>query len=89
LAILITYFTKEHYKAKVIKVEWLLLVAGSLVVIISYVEDYLQYMLSKFQITDLFGYSTNTELILYASNYLPNDFSWWIFILGGKENPSG
>ena len=61
---------------------WFLLVAGAIVVIISYVEDYLEYMLQEFTIGGLLGKANIDEVLEFASNYVPEHFKWWIFGIG-------
>ena len=62
--------------------EWILLIAGSLVVFVSYILDYCRFMLTEFSIIDLF-FKSNSGLILQkASAYTPLFFNWWIFTVG-------
>lgn len=82
LAILISHFTNLRIKTKISMKEWLLFITGSVVIIISYVEDYLDFMLDKFSFIELFETAKINQLTEYASNYQPVSFSWWIFICG-------
>ena len=82
LALLISKFTNYSPKVHINRNEWLLLISGSLVVIISYVEDYISYMLGKFTFWEIFHPGRVDELMEYALDYVPVDFSWWIFIVG-------
>lgn len=63
-------------------IEWVLLILGSLIIIISYVEDYVSFMIEKFSIGELFMVSKNDELMKQAALYVPQSFSWLIFIIG-------
>ncbi|MBN2174684.1 MAG: hypothetical protein JW731_11160 [Bacteroidales bacterium] len=82
LAVLISRFTNSGYQAKFERMEWLLLVSGSLVIISSYIEDYLQYILQHYNFGQLFHFSENEKLLDYAVHYIPVSFSWWLFVLG-------
>lgn len=82
LAILISYFTNFDTKVKVNIKEWALFVVGSIVIIISYTEDYLNYMLDEFSFFEVFGGTKISLLTEYASNYHPVSFAWWLFIVG-------
>jgi len=81
-AILISYFIDKGLKTKINWKEWLLLILGSVIIIISYVKDYLDYILTEFALWDLFIAASNIAIMEYASGYVPISFSWWIFIIG-------
>ncbi|MBL7104669.1 MAG: hypothetical protein ISS18_10090 [Bacteroidales bacterium] len=81
-AFLISYFIDKGLKTKIIWKEWLLLISGSVIIIISYVEEYLDFILAEFALRDLFRAANNMAIMEYASGYLPKSFSWWIFIIG-------
>jgi len=82
LALMISYFTDKSSKIFINRKEWLFLISGSLIIIISYIEDYLDYMLDIFKPAELFWPTNNTALIEHASKYVPVSFSWWIYCLG-------
>jgi hypothetical protein len=82
LAGLISYFTDKNLSIKIKKPEWLLLILGSLVTIISYTFDYLNFMLRHFNVYDFFDPSMQSELLENATGYIPQQFPWWIFIIG-------
>jgi len=76
-----------HYqslgKIKPIKArEWILLILGSLIVIGAYVQDYVWFMRKEFSLLEIFSPSDATKLMEYALQYVPVDFSWWIFWAG-------
>lgn len=82
LAMVISYFTTGNRKTRISLTEWLLLVAGSLFVIVSYTEDYVSFMLTRFTFIQVFFPSETAPLMDYASGYIPESFSWWIFWTG-------
>jgi hypothetical protein len=63
-------------------VEWLLFVSGSIVIIVSYTEDYVRYMMNKFSFVELFEVAKSDQMLEYATSYVPESFSWWIFVMG-------
>ncbi|MBK7028372.1 MAG: hypothetical protein IPH45_03820 [Bacteroidales bacterium] len=63
-------------------VEWSLLVAGSVMVIIAYVRGYTVYMMEKFSFAELFDGSKMDELVKHASLFIPVHFYWGIFVIG-------
>jgi len=82
LAILISHFTNVSTVVKIIRTEWILFILGSVIIIISYTEDYLSYMLNEFTFFEIFSGASINILAEYAIHYLPVSFSWWIFIAG-------
>ena len=82
LAVLISYFTNFSSAIKISRIEWILFITGSVVIIISYIEDYLNYMLDKFSFFELINTSNINEVNEYATNYIPLNFAWWIFVIG-------
>ncbi len=85
LAILISYFTNVSKSVKILRTEWTLLITGSVIIIISYIEDYMDFMLEKFSFLELFDGSKMDLLNEYAQNYQPVSFAWWIFISWGGD----
>jgi hypothetical protein len=82
LAGLISYFTDKKPSIYLKKPEWLLLILGSLVTIISYTFDYLNFMLRRFNLSDFFDPLMQSEILENATGYIPQSFPWWIFIIG-------
>lgn len=82
LARFIIFFTDKNGYAKMRKLEWALLITGSVITIISYTEEYVRFMMQKFSFGDVFDFSKADKLMEYALNYVPEQFSWWIFIVG-------
>jgi hypothetical protein len=81
-ALLISYFTDKNRQIKIILIEWLFLIAGSMVMIFAYTWDYLRYMLKQNEIFDFFTPSRHREILEVASGYVPSRFPWVIFIAG-------
>jgi hypothetical protein len=75
----VIYFQEKgvevHLKAK----EWILLIAGSLVIILSFIEDYLKYCNTHKVNMSL---PWRDKLFSELSTYVPTYFSWWIFMAG-------
>jgi hypothetical protein len=62
--------------------EWVMLVVGSLIVIISYIEDYVKYLSQEFSWSEIFPPTDSGKLMESVTRYMPNEFSWWIFWIG-------
>jgi hypothetical protein len=82
LAVFISYFTDKNIPTRIKKPEWVLLILGSFVIIISYTFDYLNFMLKRFSLSDFFDPSRQSEILENATGYIPQAFPWWIFIVG-------
>jgi hypothetical protein len=62
--------------------EWFLLVAGSLIIFVTYIQDYLRFMLQEIPFRTLM-FSGNAGLIMHRSSvYIPDFFNWWLFSAG-------
>jgi len=59
--------------ARITTSEWILLLLGSIVMIITYTMDYAGYLL---------GYHTESGHALPVSGYIPHSFNWWLFASG-------
>lgn len=82
LAAITVFYTEKFQSCRYGYLVWILLIAGSLVVIGSYVEDYMDYILKRFSPVQMFSSSFSKEVILYACTYIPDKFNWWIFSAG-------
>jgi hypothetical protein len=79
---LIWYFQSKARLVPLKLREWMMLVLGSLIVIISYVEDYVKYLNKEFSWSEIFFPTDSGRLMESATRYVPNEFSWWIFWVG-------
>ena len=82
LAVLILFHSHQGIRARIIKREWWMLIAGSLIVIISYTEEYLRYMLREFSLGEIITYADNANVMTYASGFIPLHFNWLIYMTG-------
>lgn len=79
---LIFIYTEKNYTVKIRPVGWILLVAGSLVIIFSYTQDYLRFMQKHMPLTDLFRPSALPQVMEASGGYIPEYFNWWIYGAG-------
>ena len=79
---LIWYFQSKDMLLPVKMREWLMMIVGSLIVIWAYIEDYVSYLHRSFSMTEIFFPSDSGRLIESATSYVPQEFSWWIFVIG-------
>ncbi len=60
---------------------WAGLIAGSLVLILSWILDYSRHMLAHFSVGEMLELK-NPEVLRLATTYEPANFPWWLFGLG-------
>lgn len=82
LAVVTIYFVDINHKAKYGWLVWILLIVGSLIVIISYTEEYTRFMMQEFSFFELFGVRNGERLLARALTYVPEKFNWYIFLIG-------
>ena len=82
LAVVFVYFSHKKQNLITKIYHWLFLIAGAIIVMVSYMEDYVSYMLQKFSLGDLLGKADQGQLLDFASNYVPDHFKWWLFSIG-------
>lgn len=74
LAILIILKVEKGHKIMFRSSDWILLIIGSLVIIISFTTDYLLFMNKNISIIDTFREG--------ISKYIPQSFNWTVFLIG-------
>ena len=83
LAIIIYHFNlKTGYKTKIIKKEWLLLVAGTFIVFLSFIWDYCRFLIQNIPMIEMQYKSISDKLFDLSVQYLPYKFPWLIFLTG-------
>jgi hypothetical protein len=80
LSLAISYFTDHSRKTRIMAREWLALVAGSLVVIVSFTLAYVQFMLNHFSWAELL--LPDAKVMEQALLFVPQHFHWGIFTTG-------
>lgn len=81
LAGLIIYFSEQELETKFFFMEKLLLILGCLVVIISFVWDYFDYMSTHTDST-MWAPGRAQELFKELASYAPKHYNWWMFTAG-------
>jgi hypothetical protein len=61
--------------------EWTGLIAGSIIVVVAYITDYMQHMLATFSFGELLKIS-DPRLMEAAQQYIPGKFPWLLFLAG-------
>lgn len=82
-ALTIRYFNRlSHFKMFLEIREWLVLLAGALVVLVSFIWDYMNYLFDHYpsKVESMDALFDNLKAI--TLKYTPHGFNWWIYILG-------
>jgi hypothetical protein len=82
LSLLLIIKDEKNLKITFEKSSWILLIAGSITIMLSFTWDYLGYMLSQLSLMQICK-AENKDLVLKTStSYIPGSFNWLIFIVG-------
>lgn len=70
-----------YFNTKLNRLEWFLSILGSLVVVISWVQDYWNFS-TKRATNGVWTLSSKHDLFDTVEQYIPSSFNWYIFFLG-------
>lgn len=78
-ALIILYFQGKNARVKILFVEWILLITGSIVSMVSFMWDYIQYI-SHSKDQKMWTLSGKNDLFNEVKEYVPLDFNWGMFL---------
>jgi len=81
LAILLIRGNRKHQQ-RLNSFEWMLLIVGSLLVILSYTREYTSFLLTKFSFEELFRASKTKDLLDFGTSFVPEHFDWLLYCVG-------
>jgi hypothetical protein len=73
---------KSDFKTRVLRKEWLILIAGSIIVFISFIWDYCRFIIQNFDRIGDRGLAFSVRIYNLSFQYIPDRFPWLIFVLG-------
>ena len=82
LMAVILYFYSRGVDTKIKPVEWIMMIAGAVIVIVSFTWDYSGYILERYSLSDIWNLPQDSSILDYASGYIPRRFNWWLFAAG-------
>ena len=82
LTLSVIYFQERNYHAHLNVKEWVLLIAGSLVVIYSFVLDYFKYIANGNSASHVWTLGDKQDMFNEIAHYVPSAYNWWIFSAG-------
>ena len=82
LAGVIIYYNRKMTNMKIKSREWLVLIFGSIVVIVSFTWDYSTFLIGQYSLSELLSLIGTAELNDLNLLYIPGKFIWWLFWVG-------
>lgn len=82
LSFVILHYSERGVVTKIKPMEWYILIAGAVVVIIAFTWDYSGYILEKYSLSDIWNIPRDSSVLEYAYGYIPRKFNWWLFTAG-------
>lgn len=82
LALAIIWLQGRYQNVKIKLLEWLMLIIGSIVVIVSFTMDYVSFLHQFYTYGEIFTWQWTERSIELADMYVPMFFNWWVFIIG-------
>lgn len=79
---LLLYAETKNLKKILRKRDWWFLIIGSLIIIVSYTEDFIQFLLNDYSSGELFKVLYSDEVIEKSLTYVPDKFDWFLFFVG-------
>jgi hypothetical protein len=81
LSMILVYYNKKYGIVKMNRTEWILLIIGSIILILSWTWDYSGYILEHFTFREIWTIPSE-DLYSIASQYIPRKFNWGLFWIG-------
>jgi len=78
----ILVFAEKNFDTRIIPMEWILLILGSLILITAFILDYLSFILRHFNFADLWKVAERERIFQTAMDYVPARFPWGLFLAG-------
>lgn len=72
---------QQSVNLKLKKSDWLLLISASLIIILSFTWDFMDYLLGIYNLKEIFSLN-NAALINLSTHYIPMHFNWILFSAG-------
>lgn len=82
LSLMLIFFSEKNKKTRVGWIGWLLLIVGSVMVIVSYTIDYVNYMQEWFSLNELLFPDITDNILERATQFIPRKFNWFIYGIG-------
>jgi hypothetical protein len=81
LAMILVYYNRKFEIVKIDRIEWALMIIGSIILILSWTWDYSGFILEHFTFREIWTVP-GEKLYEVASQYVPRKFYWGLFWIG-------
>lgn len=78
----IIFFNAHGIRIKIKRGEWVLLIAGSLILFTAWSWDYSVFIIRQISLSGLREFSNSDALFDFAQEYIPESFNWILFWMG-------
>jgi hypothetical protein len=82
LAVVLIYYSRKDEEVRIDRREWILLITGSVIIILSFVWDYSAFVLRHYSAGEIITLSDKNTLFELSLQYIPKHFPWLLFALG-------
>jgi hypothetical protein len=82
LTLSVIYFQEKGFHAHINAREWILLIAGSLIIIFSFTFDYFRYISSQNLTSHIWTLTGDGNMFDEIVHYVPQSYNWWLFMAG-------
>lgn len=82
LAMIIIIFSERGADTKIKCQEWILLISGAIVLIISFIWDYSGFILDNYPFSELWNLPDNESFFDLSLRYIPGRFNYYIYFTG-------
>ena len=82
LAFGIIFFCGKSKNSKLSRIEWWLLVIGSLIVIAGFMQEFIAFMLQYFSFVDLITNLFSHDVLILSMKFVPKNFPWITYGVG-------
>lgn len=82
LALVILRRTGKNPTFRISPLSWVILIAGAMVVFLSFITDYTRFILHSFTLRELWSLPSKQALFDLSVQYIPFSFPWMIFAAG-------
>ncbi len=82
LAMVIISFANRGADTRIERQEWLMLVAGAIILVISFVWDYSSFILVHYSFSELWNLPDSESFFELSKRYIPGKFNYYIYFTG-------
>ncbi len=82
LTFVVIYYQEKGKYVYINFIEWILLIFGSITTVISFMWDYIMYLVNNGSENIVWTLTSNNNMFEEVKNYVPESFNWWLFGLG-------